>query len=276
MGTLDIDPPRMLLTQELYETLARAELDGIRDGVATAARLYPETDVSSIEVAGGLVVFAGVASPLSKAYGVATLAPANHSDVGRITRFYDARGTTARVFTTPFTDPALLRGLVADGYAPATYDNLLLAADADAHALRNDNVAVLSDLESWIRASVQGFADRRGVAHDNTQARIVVSTPEVIALEARYDGAIVATAALSLRAECAGLFAGSTVPEYRGRGWQVALIRDRIARARDAGARIIYAAAAPDGISERNFHRCGFTTLYTRTRWDRVAKSSNH
>jgi hypothetical protein len=165
--------------------------------------------------------------------------------------------------------------LAVAGYAPADYDNFLIAADPDAHALHSHDVAIARDLQAWIRASVLGFADRPGVAHDDSVARIVVSTPGVIALEARYEGTIVATAAMSVRGECAALFAGSTLPEHRHRGWQIAMIRDRIARARDAGARIIHAAAAPAGTSERNFHRCGFTTLYTRTRWDRPNVASH-
>ena len=269
MGTLDIDPPRMLLTRELYETLARAELTGIREIIATVTQLYPEAGAQSIEVAGGVVAFAGVDSAFSKAFGIGALAPTVAGDLARITEFYASRNTTPRVFVTPLADPALARDLAAAGYAPAEYYNVLVVADPDAHALRDERVNVATDLQAWIRASVAGFAGRRNSVHDDSVARILASSPGAIALEACENGAIVATAAMSVRGECAALFAGSTLPEHRHRGWQIAMIRDRIARARDAGARIIHADAAPAGISERNFHRCGFTTLYTRTRWDR-------
>jgi hypothetical protein len=135
--------------------------------------------------------------------------------------------------------------------------------------LRDERINVATDLDAWIRASVAGFAGRKNNVHDDSLARVLVSSPRTIALEARENGAIVATSVMSVRGECASLFAGSVLPEHRHRGWQIAMVRDRIARAREAGARIIHAAAAPAGISERNFHRCGFTTLYTRTRWDR-------
>jgi N-acetylglutamate synthase-like GNAT family acetyltransferase len=135
--------------------------------------------------------------------------------------------------------------------------------------LRDERITVAADLRTWVEAFARGFAERRDVLHNELLARIVASAPGVIALEARVDGAVVASAAMSLRGECAALFSGSTLPEHRNRGWQIAMIRDRVARAREAGARIIYASAAVASISERNFHRCGFKTIYTRTRWDR-------
>ncbi|MBV8530945.1 MAG: GNAT family N-acetyltransferase [Candidatus Eremiobacteraeota bacterium] len=110
--------------------------------------------------------------------------------------------------------------------------------------------------------------------HDETIATIVASSPGVVPLEAHEDGTIVATAALAVRGETAALIAGATVPEYRQRGWHIALIRERIARARESGARILHAAARPASSSERNFHRCGFVTIYTRARWDRLRKGT--
>jgi hypothetical protein len=56
---------------------------------------------------------------------------------------------------------------------------------------------------------------------------------------------------------------------FRRRGWQIAMIADRMARAREAGARFLRGTARPASSSERNFHRCGFVTLYTRALWER-------
>jgi ribosomal protein S18 acetylase RimI-like enzyme len=259
----------MLLTRELHETIALAEMAGIRGSIASVQRLHPEACADSIDVAGGVVAFAGANAPLSKAYGVGSLEPLTNGDIARITEFYESRNTAPRIFVTPMSDPALGRSLASVGYAPAEYDNILVAIDPDAHALRDDRIGVATDLEAWTRASVEGFLSRENIAHDASLAAIVGSSSGVVPLEARERGTIVATAAMSVRGECAALFAGSTRPEFQHRGWQIALIRERISRARDAGASIVYAAAAPGGTSERNFYRCGFRTVYTRARWDR-------
>ncbi len=258
------------LTREIHDAIERAGIAGMRGTIAAVQRLFPEANAESIDVAGGVAAFAGAASPFSKAVGLGTFLPANADDVACVSQFYESRNATPRVFVTPLSDPGLGGALARAGYTPAEHDSVLISADADGYARRDDRIAVATDIVAWARASVDGFVDRERNLHGDSLARTVGEAQGVIPLEAREDGAIVATAAMSVRGECASLFAGSTLREFRRRGWQVALIRDRIARARDAGARIIYAAAEPASESERNFHRCGFVTLYTRTRWDKV------
>jgi GNAT superfamily N-acetyltransferase len=73
----------------------------------------------------------------------------------------------------------------------------------------------------------------------------------------------------------ATLFAGSTHPAFRRQGWHTELIRDRVARARDAGARLVHAPAGPGSASERNFLRCGFIRLYTRVLWGKAGQANS-
>ncbi|MGA8576781.1 MAG: GNAT family N-acetyltransferase [Candidatus Cybelea sp.] len=259
----------LFLTRELHETIGSAEITGIRSTIASVQRLFPEAHAARIDVAGGVAAFAGADSPLSKAFGIGTFGSVSADDVACVSEFYESRNAVARIFVTPLADPALGATLAQAGYEPAEYDSVMVAVDPERHALRDDRIAVAADVGSWARASVDGFMDRDRNLHDDSLARIVGSAQGVIPLEAREDGTIVATAALTVRGECASLIAGSTLREFRRRGLHLALIRDRLARALHAGARIIFAAAAPASASERNFHRCGFVTLYTRARWDR-------
>ncbi|HXO16999.1 MAG TPA: hypothetical protein VN909_02395 [Candidatus Dormibacteraeota bacterium] len=260
----------MLLTRELDETILRAELAGTGSGIETVQRLYPEVGADSIEVAGGFARFTGTDSPLSQALGVGIGVPVSSGDVTRITEFYESRGAVPRVFVTPQSDPSLASGLVAAGYTPSEYDNVLVSRDLDTHALRDERIAVASDLRAWARASALAFIETATLAPgEDTIAVILASSEGVVPIEAREGDAIVATSAMDVRDGCAALFAGSTMPGYRGRGWHLAMIRDRIARARDAGATLLRATARPASSSEHNFHRCGFSTLYTRALWER-------
>jgi hypothetical protein len=244
-------------------------MTGVRSTIAVVRRLFPEAHAASIDVAGGVAAFAGADSPLSKAFGLGTFGPVSAGDVACVSEFYETRNATARIFVTPLADPALGTTLAQAGYAPVEYDSVMVAVDPDVHARRDDRIGVAADIGTWARASVDGFMDRDRTLHDDSLARIIGSAQGVVPLEAREGDAIVATAAISVRGECASLIAGSTLGEFRRRGWQLALIRDRLARGLDAGARVIFAAAEPASASERNFHRCGFVTIYTRARWDR-------
>ncbi len=260
---------RVFLTQELHALITRAEIAGIRSNVASIQRLYPQTHAESIDVADGVAAFAGIDSPLSKAFGIGAFEPVTGEQIASVSEFFESRNVVPRVFVTPLSAPTLARALAAAGYAPVEYDSVMVAVAPERHGHRDARIAVAADLKAWARASVEGFIARDRI-HDDALARIIGSSQDVVPLEARQNGEIVATAAYSMRGECSGLFAGSTLREFRNRGWQLAMIRDRIARARDAGARVIFAATAPASVSERNFHRAGFVTLYTRARWDRI------
>lgn len=259
----------MLLTRELNEAVRLSEIAGIRCGIATVRRLDPSARAESIEIAGGLVAFTGIDSPLSQAYGIAVSMPLAQDEIACVTEFYETRGATPRIFVTPFSDPELGRGLAAAGYVPSEYENVLASDDLTSSARAHERIGVATDLGAWSRASAQGFMDGAAAPGDERIAEILSSSEGCIALQGHEGAAIVATAAMDVRGECAAFFGGSTLPEHRGRGWHRALIADRIARARDAGARLLRATARPGSSSERNFVRCGFHTLYTRVLWER-------
>jgi hypothetical protein len=260
----------MLFTLELDETIRRCEIAGIRIGIETVCRLYPQTHAESIEVGGGLVAFTGADSPLTQAYGVGAREPVTPEDIERITDFYESRGAVPRVFVTPLSDATLAQALASNGYAPCEYENILASDAFEGYAMRDGRIAVASDLRAWALASAQAFTGREVLTPaDEAIALTLASSDGVWPLEGRENGEIVATAVMDLREECAALFAGSTMPRFRSRGWHIAMIRDRIARARDGGAQFMRATARPSSISERNFVRCGFRVLYTRTLWER-------
>jgi GNAT superfamily N-acetyltransferase len=260
----------VLLTPELAEAIRRAEIAGIRCGLETALRLRPNVGVASIEVAGGLAAFFGPDSPLSEAFGVGIETPVTAAEITAITNFYESRDSTPRVFVSPLAHPTLGAGLAGAGYAPAEYENVLASDAFEPYARRDDRVGAAADLNAWARASAGGFLEGAGITPDDEFLALTIAASDgVIAVEAIEDGSIVATGAMDVRGDCSALFAASTMSAFRGRGWHVALIADRIARARDAGARFLRATARPGSTSERNFHRCGFATLYTRSLWER-------
>lgn len=261
----------MLLTRDLDRTIRLAEIAGIENAIEAAARLSPQTVVTSIEVAGGLVAFTGVDSPLSQAYGLGAEGTVTPAEISVITAFYESRGATARVFVSATADPSLARGLAKDGYVPTEYENVLALDATECRLERDERVRVARDLDAWTRASAAGFLEGQAAgADDLLLARIIGTSRGAVPLEIREDGAIVSTGAMDEKRDCAALFAGSTLAAFRGRGYHRALIKERIARARGGGARLLRATAKPGSVSERNLHRCGFETLYTRVLWERT------
>lgn len=259
----------MHLTRALDERIRLSEIEGVRKGVETVQRLYPKAQATSIEIAGGIARFTGI-DGLSQAFGMGTLAPVSADEIACLTDFYESRGSTPQVYVTPMADPSLATGLTRAGYAPSSHESVLVSDDFDTCARYDDRVALAADLEAWATASALGFSDGSSENVDAQVATILASSKGVYAVEGRDGDAIAATGVLGLRGECAFLFASSTLPRFRRRGWHLALICDRIARARDLGALVMRATASPASTSEHNFHRCGFTTIYTRSLWERL------
>jgi GNAT superfamily N-acetyltransferase len=262
----------MLDTRQISEAIERAEIHFIRAVVESARRLRPELRFCALDVAGGVAPFVGVGSPLSEAIGLALYAPASSDDLGRLTQFYEECGTPPRILVSPLADGSLVSELARRGYVPVQYRNLLACDLSSAEAARDARIGISSNPIAWGRVSAMGFS---GVEDPPVEASfigtIISAIPAVVALEAHLDGAVVATGAMDVQGELAGLFAGSTLPAARGHGLQSAMIGDRLARAREAGARYARANAEPGGASERNFRHHGFEVLYTRAVWQKPA-----
>lgn len=79
----------------------------------------------------------------------------------------------------------------------------------------------------------------------------------------------IAAAALSLHGDVAVLGGAATLPQWRGSGAQLALLRHRLQVAAAAGAELATATAAPGSPSARNLVRAGFCVV-DRQRWSRT------
>ena len=260
------------MNSDVEEIVRQCEIVGIRSAVETAGRAFPHLEATSLEVAGGLAAFTGSGSALSQVYGLGAAGPVGRDDIDRITAFYEFRDATPRVFVAESAHPSLASSLAEAGYTPVEWENVLVSDDVRTHAQRDERIAPARDINEWALASAEGFrGDNPEEQLDDFIARMIVSPTGVLALEARDGDEIVATAVMHALVPCASLFAGSTLRPHRGRGWHIALIRDRIARAQEAGATLMRATAKAESISERNFARCGFVTLHTRALWERNA-----
>jgi predicted GNAT family acetyltransferase len=86
---------------------------------------------------------------------------------------------------------------------------------------------------------------------------------------ARVHGKPAAGASMSAENGIAALFGASTVPAYRGRGIQTALIQARLAHGFEAGCDLALCVAAPGSASHRNLERQGFSPAYTRIKFEK-------
>jgi GNAT superfamily N-acetyltransferase len=224
-----------------------------------------------LRIAGGAACYGGPGSWANILCGIGLDGPVSDDDLDRIDAFYASRGVDVRAEISPYSDPALPRQLAARGFRADRFENLLareldgaVAVDPppgiEIRAVRPGEEAL------FVEVSSSGFREV-GQPISAVELEIglrMVSHPLVWSVMALSDGVPVAGASAEVRGPVAALFGASTLPEWRGRGIQGALIRARLAEAWARGARIATIGSIPGAPTERNVARQGFRVVCTR------------
>lgn len=97
-----------------------------------------------------------------------------------------------------------------------------------------------------------------------------MGAPEWRRYLATVDGEPAACAVLYAEDGVGMLSWAATLPEFRGRGCQTALLHARIAEAARLGLELVTVTTAFLSASQRNCERAGFRMAYTKTFWERL------
>jgi GNAT superfamily N-acetyltransferase len=126
------------------------------------------------------------------------------------------------------------------------------------------------ELDLWTLTVAQGFAEHFPVTQEILAVMKMFSLAKgTECYLARINGRVVGGATVALRGNVAGLFGASTLPEFRRRGVQTALLHARLRRAAETNCDLAVSLAQPGSASNRNIARRGFQTLYTRVKFER-------
>ncbi len=228
------------------------------------------------------VVRAGVlcascrATPISlvhRAIGFGTLAPPTRSVLDAIVRHYARLGLPARVELAEGIAPsAAERLLERSGFKRENYAHHVHVRDAGAPpppasvaGLRIVRVR-RSDAAGFARLLRAGFELEGDLGDLFELIGVAVGrrapVERVASLQGVLDGSAAATGVLFVAARVGGLYSGSVLPAFRGRGIQSAMIAARVRYGWERGLRIFASQTVPDGPSQRNLHDAGFRTLY--------------
>ncbi|HST09393.1 MAG TPA: GNAT family N-acetyltransferase [Terriglobales bacterium] len=250
------------------------------DCVRMFQKLRPEVGAAFEPFCGGHMMFAGLNSPIGHAAGLGFDGPVTSADLDRLEAFYRSHGAPAQLDLCPLTDPSVFELVTARGYAIAELNNVLFAnldsqqsVDVPSGVeIRRSSAAeadVFSDIVSRSFFDKgdppEGFADMLAP---------LFHFPEALTFLATVDGEPVAGAAGRIIPEhrVFALFGAGTLPDFRGRGIQTALLRTRMKAAADAGCELVVVVTRGGSVSERNCIRLGFQIAYSKAtvikRWD--------
>jgi|SRR5215210_5031860 len=144
----------------------------------------------------------------------------------------------------------------------------VLCGDASARPTDDIEVEPASDPELFADVLLRGHGVPEGARVRDRASVVRWAEIEVWRLYlARIDGEPAGAALLSLDDDMGYLANASTLPEYRNRGVQTALIARRIADAAAAGCDAVCSSAAFGSASQRNLERAGLRVAYTKAVW---------
>lgn len=196
--------------------------------------------------------------------------------------FFTEKGLEPRIELSPYAHPAFIAQLESRGWTVRGFETVLFR---EIH--RDEQFAALHDtpaglqivivpkddaglLHTFAWTSVSGFLpDGRDPTDDELAlAKRCALHHRTWGFLAMIDGAPASAGACEVmqtpRGTIAALFGLSTLPAFRRRGIQQALIAARLAFARDRGASVATIGGLPGAGTERNVRRMGFQVAYTK------------
>jgi GNAT superfamily N-acetyltransferase len=256
----------------LARRVEMAEAGAARECAEAFARLRPDFPVAVENIGGGVAMFAGPDSPVTQAIGVGLNGEVTDADLERLTHFFLRRKANAAAEICPFVDMSLYERFASRGYRLLEISNVLILDAANFRAPSMPpgvtiRAAEPGDLKLWTATVCQGFAEHFPVTHDMLDVMEgFAHRRNAASLLAFVDGEVAGGGAVSAHEGVGGLFGASTLPAFRRRGVQTALLNARIAWAIERQCDLMVSIAQPGSISHRNIERFGFRVAYTRTK----------
>ena len=271
----------LLLDRSLAREIELAEAQAAVACVEKLKELKPEASGAVEPIAGGYAIYCGANSHVTQAVGLGLSGYVSAEQFDRLERFYFSREEPVRVETCPLADPSLFEQYSQRGYRVTEFSNVMARDVIKQRSIKANGIEVRrasrGELELWTFTVAQGFSENLPVTQQILDVmRMFAMAKDTECYLARIEGRVVGGATLALRGKIAGLFGASTLPEFRKRGVQTALLHARLERAEQVGCELAVSLALPGSISQRNITRQGFQTLYTRVKFERVCPTAPH
>jgi len=213
----------------------------------------------------------GAGDNSSAAFGLGLSGPViADDDIVWVERFYEGV-RPARVQVASPADPSLLDALGARGFRALRLTSTCVAASPWRTRPLPPGVTVRAlapaEIELWNAVGEATYGPNEGSAADARLSSLPLFLEPNITFLASVDGVPAGVGSLAISGDGdhrAGLvLAGMTIPAFRGRGVQSALLDARLAESARRGLALLISGAAPASTSERNLRQAGFTVAYT-------------
>jgi GNAT superfamily N-acetyltransferase len=268
-----VSPP-LYADAVLARRLERAEAQRLAAYGYGHARLYPGSQAEVLKVAGGFACFAGPGLYINRAAGLGLEGPITEAELQLVEDLYRRHGAPSHVELCPLAHSSMPELLGRRGYRVLrflqVYFRSITPEDAQAPAAPAElevSLIGLDEAELWVQAVAAGYDSHEGQPPGPlylTLARLAAAWEGSRLYLARLRGEVAGAGALSVREGLATFFSAATLPAFRGRGVQTALLNTRLRDAVALGCELATTVTTPEGQSVSNVARAGFRVGYTR------------
>jgi GNAT superfamily N-acetyltransferase len=235
------------------------------------AKAYPAGGGATIPVMGGRASFAGVDSPMTQAFALGLSGPVTAEELDELEEFYRRRGAAVNIELCPLADESLRHLPGERGYRIIEFSNVLVRelTPEDVHIVPDPAVKVRqagsADAEVYGDVASRGFFEHGDIPQFMKEvAECFTRMTMMTQFLAELDGRVAGGGGVGIHGEVATFAGAATLPEFRNRGVQKALIQARLAFAAAAGCKLAMVTTMPGSGSYRNAARQGFRIVYTR------------
>jgi GNAT superfamily N-acetyltransferase len=233
----------------------------------------PELGAAVETICGGHMIFAGLNSPIGRAVGMGLDQPLTGDDLDRIETFYQAHGAPSQVDVCPLHEPDLLETFKRRGYAIAELNNVLWrrlrqhdqypspARGVEIRPGRPEEAAASADVVA------RSFHENGDVPEGFHQMLApMYQVPDAISFGAWVGDELAGVGAGLIIPEhkALGLYGAGTLPAFRKRGIQTALLAERMKLGAELGCEIAIIVTRAGTVSQRNCERLGFRVAYSK------------
>jgi GNAT superfamily N-acetyltransferase len=253
------------LVRRLEATSATASLDLV-DAIKL---LNPSTPAESREFHDGALIAMGPGRYVNRAIGV-TFNELSEADVDSIEQFFVERNLPPMIELSSWAPKATLTELARRNYVPAWFRSVFAVETSVDVVAENSEVRIESvrpgDKEQWLQVFNEGFEADHGealVANDEI-GRASFIAPNAETFLAFLHDQPVGCGSVQIVDGVAWLGGAATIPRFRQRGVQAALVAHRLRVAAEAGCELAAVTALSNGPSARNIVRLGFQHTHTQ------------
>lgn len=264
---------------EVARRVEMAEANAARACAESLQLSHPASNVAVQEIAGGSAIFAGVGSPMTQAIGVGLARTPSEHDIDRLEEFFWSRGAPVEMEVCPLVDESFYQLLATRGFCLIEISNVLVRPMGDDDCGSNGGgisirVARADEANLWAQTVAAGFAEQAALTDALVEAMHgFFRRRDACCFLALADGVATGGGVVTANDGVAGLFGASTLPAFRRRGVQAALIAERMRWAQARGCDFAASITRPGSASQRNLERAGFHVAYTRTKLSRGTQS---